>query len=164
MNEEEVAIETVLRRRWDTAGGAFLGAGLGTLVQGSHELQQNVITSSGVSEPVTSSLVALALAALVGTILFTGIVVAHNLFITRRDAKKLTVDLAYQRGDFVGAILGILLVLAHEAFNFLSGRWQTDFLGSTDPFTHIVWELVIVALGGELWFRAVAKIRNWEGS
>jgi hypothetical protein len=164
LNEETAAIETVLRRTWDTAGSALLGAGLAALVQGSHELQQNIIAPSGVSEPIASSLLALVLAAFVGIVLFTTITVAHNVVVMRRGGEKASVELAYQRSDFAGALLGVLLVLAHEAFSILSGRWQTDFLGSADPFTHIVWELIIVALGGELWFRAVAKIRSWDAA
>jgi divalent metal cation (Fe/Co/Zn/Cd) transporter len=166
LDEEAAAIEAALRRRWDTPGSALLGAGLGALVQGSHELQQNVTAQSGVSEPVTHSLLALAMATLAGTLLLTAVAVVHNVT-TRRLSRKIPAPgLVYHWNDFTfaGATLGILLVLAHEAFNFLSGRWQTDFLGSTDPFTHIVWELIIVALGGELWFRAVVKIRNWDAS
>jgi divalent metal cation (Fe/Co/Zn/Cd) transporter len=166
LDQEAAAIESALRRRWDIPGSALLGAGLGTLVQGSHEFQQNVVTPSGVSEPMTSSLLALALAALAGTILFTVVTIAHNVTTKRLSRKTRAPGLVYHWNDFTfaGAILGILLVLAHEAFNFLSGRWQTDFLGSTDPFTHIVWELIIVALGGELWFRAVVKIRSWDAA
>ena len=115
---------------------------------------------------MTSSLMALALAALAGTFLFTAITVVHNVTVMRLRGKKLATGLAHHRSDltFAGAVLGIVLVLAHEAFNFLSGRWQTDFLGSTDPFTHIVWELIIVGVGGELWFRAVVKIRKWDAA
>jgi hypothetical protein len=164
LNEEKAVIETVLRQKWDTAGVALLGAGLGTLVQGSHEFQHNFVSPSRVQEPMTSSLVALALAALAGTFLFTAITVAHNVIVRRRGEKKPAMHVAYHRSDFAGAILGILLVLAHEAFNFLSGRWRTDFLASADPFSHIVWELVIVALGGELLFRAITKIRKWDAA
>jgi hypothetical protein len=164
LDEEAAAIEAALRRRWDIPGSALLGAGLGALVQGSHEFQQNVTAPTGVSEPVTHSLLALALAALAGTVLFTAITVAHNVTTMRLSRKIPGPGLVYHWNDFTfaGATLGILLVLAHEAFNFLSGRWETDFLGSTDPFTHIVWELIIVALGGELWFRVIAKIRSWD--
>lgn len=166
MDEEAAAIETALRRRWDTSGSALLGAGLGALVQGSHEVQQNVTAPSGVSEPATLSFLALALAALAGTFLFTAVTVAHNVTTKRLRRGTPGPGVVYPWKDFTfaGAILGILLVLAHEAFNFLSGRWQTDFLGSTDPFTHIVWELIIAALGGELWFRAVVKIRGWDAA
>ena len=164
MDEEAAAVEAALRRKWDTPGSALLGAGLGTLVQGSHEFQQNVVTPSGVSEPITYSLLALALAALAGIVLFTSVTIVHNITTMRLSRKTPASGLVYHWNDFTfaGATLGILLVLAHEAFNFLSGRWETDFLGSTDPFTHIVWELIIVALGGELWFRAVVKIRGWD--
>jgi uncharacterized membrane protein YphA (DoxX/SURF4 family) len=166
LNDDVAAIETAMRKKWDTRGSALLGIGLGTLVQSSHEFQQNVTTPAGVSEPIASSLLALALAAIVGSFLFTAITAAHNFAIKRRSMRKPAIDLAYHGTDFTfaGAILGILLVLAHEAFNFLSGRWQSDFLGSADPFTHIVWELIIVAIGGELWFRAVAKLRNWDAA
>ena len=140
LNEEQAAIDTILRRKWDTAGGALLGADLGTLVQGSHELQQNVMVPSGVSEPITSSLLALALAALVGTFLFTAITVTHNIIAMRLGRKTPAAVLVYHRDDvaFAGAILGVLLVLAHEAFNFLSGRWQTDFLFSRSVHPHCV--------------------------
>jgi hypothetical protein len=161
LNEEETAIDTLLRRKWDTAGVAFLGAGLGALVQGSHEFQHNLVAPSGVQDPMTSSLIAVALAALAGTFLFTAITAAHNVNVMRPGGEKPAMRVDYHRSDFAGAVLGILLVLAHEAFNFLSGRWRSDFLASADPFSHIVWELIIVALGGELLFRAVAKIRNW---
>jgi hypothetical protein len=164
LNEETAAFDTLLRRKWDTAGIALLGAGLGTLVQGSHEFQHNFVASSGVPNPLTSSLVALALAALAGAILFTAITVAHNVTVRRPGGKKPAMRVDYHRSDFVGAILGIVLVLAHEAFNFLSGRWRTDFLASADPFSHIVWELIIVALGSELLFRAVAKVRGWNAA
>ncbi len=166
MDEEAAAVEAALRRKWDAPGSALLGAGLGALVQGSHEIQQNVITSSGVSEPTTLSLLAIALAALVGIFLLTAVTVAHNIATIRLSRKTPAPGLVYHWNDFTfaGAALGILLVLAHEAFNFLSGRWQTDFLGSTDPFTHIVWELIIVGVGGELWFRAVVKIRKWDAA
>ena len=166
MNEEEAVIGTVLRRKWDVAGSALLGAGLGALVQGSHELQQHVITASGVSEPMSSSLLALALAVFVGICLFTAVTVTHNVTILRLRRKTPAAVLVYHQDDFTfaGAILGILLVLAHEAFNFLSGRWQTDFLGSADPFTHIVWALIVASLGGELLFRAIAKIRDWDSA
>ena len=71
--------------------------------------------------------------------------------------------LPYHKGDFAftGAILAIPLVLAHEIFNFLLGRWRVEFLESADPFSHIVWQIILAALGGELLFRAVAKIRRW---
>ncbi len=166
MNEEDEAFGVVLRRKWDTAGGALLGAYLGAIVQGSHEFQHNFIAPSGVQDPMAFSFVALVLAALAVSVLFTALTVLHNLVLTRLGRKKPVTMLSYCRSDFAfaGAVLGILLVLAHEAFNFLSGRWQTDFLGSTDPFTHIVWELIIVALGGELWFRAVVKIRSWDAA
>lgn len=166
MDEEAAAVETALTRKWDTAGSALLGAGLGMLVQGSHEFQQNVLTPSGVSEPIIYSLLALALAVLTGIVLFTAVTIVHNVTTVRLDREIPARGLVYHWNDFTfaGATLGILLVLAHEAFNFLSGRWQTDFLGSTDPFTHIVWELIIVALGGELWFRAVVKIRGWDAT
>jgi hypothetical protein len=166
LDEEAAAIEIALSRRWDNSGSALLGAGLGALVQGSHEFQQNVTALSGVSEPVTLSLLALALAALAGASLFTAVTVAHNLTTKRLSRKTTGPGVVYSWNDFTfaGAILGILLVLAHEAFNFLSGRWQMDFLGSADPFTHIVWELIIAALGGELWFRAVVKIRSWDAA
>jgi hypothetical protein len=164
LNEEELAVEAVLRRRWDTAGSALLGAGFGALVQGSHEFQHNFIAPSGVREPIASILVALALATLAFTILFTAITVAHNIIVMRLGRKKSGAELAWHRSDFdfAGIVLAILLVLAHEAFNFLSGRWQLEFLDSADPFYHIVWELIIAGLGGELLFRAAAKARGWN--
>jgi hypothetical protein len=164
LDQDKVVAEDVLRRRWDMPGSALLGAGFGVLVQSSHEFHHNFIASSGVRDPIAAPLLALPFVALVGALLFTVITVAHNFTVRRRGGKKPAMRVDYQRGDFAGAILGILLVLAHEAFNFLSGRWQIDFLASADPFSHIVWELVIAALGGELWFRAVAKIRGWNAA
>ncbi len=163
MNEEQVAIDTVLIRKWDTAGSALLGAGFGALVQGTNEFHHNLIDPAGVQEPVVSALAQTATGTLVGTLLFTVISLVHNVIVTRPGAKKPAAALHYNRGDFafIGAVLAIPLVLAHEAFNFLSGRWHLEFLGSADPFSHIVWELILRALGGELWFRAVAKMRGW---
>jgi hypothetical protein len=163
LDEEEVVIETVLRRKWDTTGIALLGAGFGAVVQGSNEIHHNLIAPSGVQEPIASVLAQIALGTLAGTFLFTAVSVVHNLIGLKQGRSKPAVALPYHKGDFAftGAILAIPLVLAHEIFNFLLGRWRVEFLESADPFSHIVWQIILAALGGELLFRAVAKIRRW---
>ena len=163
MNEDEVAIDTVLRRRWDTAGSALLGAGFGAVVQGSNEIHHNLIAPSGVQEPLASVLAQVAAGALVSSVLFTVASLAHNVMALRLGWRKPALELPYHRGDFAftGALLAIPLVLAHEAFNFLSGHWRYEYLDTADPFSHIVWEIILAALGGEVLFRAVAKVRKW---
>jgi hypothetical protein len=161
---EEAVIGAALRKKWDTAGIALLGAGFGALVQGTHEFQHNIIAPSGVREPIISVLGAIIVATLACTLLFTAITVAHNVIVMGIGGRKPVAELPWHRSDFVftGTVLAILLVLAHEVFNFLSGRWQLEFLESADPFSHIVWELFIVSLGGEFLFRVIAKIRDWN--
>jgi hypothetical protein len=57
---------------------------------------------------------------------------------------------------FVGAGVGLMLVVVHEAFVIFSGNFD-----NVDPFTHIILEMIIFAVGGALVFAAVAEIRNW---
>jgi hypothetical protein len=156
-------METILRQQWDIPGSTLLGAGFGAVVQGSNEIHHNLLAPSGVQEPLASVLAQVAAGALVSTALFTAVSVVHNAIALRLAWKKPALELPYHRGDFAftGALLAIPLVLAHEAFNFLSGHWRYEFLDTADPFSHIVWEIILAALGGEVLFRAVAKIRNW---
>jgi hypothetical protein len=156
-------MESSLGKKWDVPGSALLGASFGALVQGSNEIHHNLIAPSGVQEPIASALAQIAAGTLAGIVLFTAISIAHNVVVLRLGGKKPAVVFPYHWGDlaFIGAVLAIPLVLAHEAFNLLSGRWRLEFLESANPFSHVVWELVLASLGGELLFRAVAKIRNW---
>ncbi len=156
-------METGPRKKWDIPGSALLGAGFGALVQGSNEIHHNLIDPSGVQEPIASALAQTALGTLAGIVLFTAISIVRNVVVLRLDGKQPAVMLPYHRGDFAfaGAVLAIPLVLAHEAFTFLSGQWHLEFLDVADPFSHIVWELILVALGGDLLFRTIARIRGW---
>ena len=166
MNEETTIIEAGLRRKWDIPGSALLGAGFGALVQGANEFHHNLIAPSGVQESFASALAQTAVGALAGTVLFTIITVAHNIIVMRFGQTMPRAELARHRSDYayIGAVMAVLLVLAHEAFNFLSGRWYLEFLDTADPFSHIVWELAIAGIGGELLFRAIAKIRDWDSA
>ena len=56
---------------------------------------------------------------------------------------------------FYGAVLGIVLVAAHEVFDVLSD----DFTAS-EPFGHIMNEFLAAGLGGALVFAAVSSILN----
>jgi hypothetical protein len=55
----------------------------------------------------------------------------------------------------IGGGLGILLVIAHEAYVIFSGRFH-----NVDPFVHIITEMAILGSGLALLFAAVAVIRN----
>jgi hypothetical protein len=163
VSQENAVVEIILRKKWDIPGSALLGAGFGAVVQGANEIHHNLIAPSGVQEPLASVLAQVAAGALVGTVLFTAVSVTHNAIALRPAWTKPALELPYHRGDFAytGALLAIPLVLAHEAFNFLSGHWRSEFLDTADPFSHIVWEIILAALGCELLFRAVAKSRRW---
>ena len=71
-------------------------------------------------EPIASILVALAIATLACTFLFAAVTVTHNVIVIRLGRKRIGAELAWHRSDFdfAGIVLAILLVLAHEAFNF----------------------------------------------
>jgi hypothetical protein len=56
---------------------------------------------------------------------------------------------------FVGAGVGLMLVVLHEAYVIISGQFN-----DVDPFTHIMMEMIICAIGGALLFAAIAEIRN----
>jgi hypothetical protein len=76
-----------------------------------------------------------------------------GLFLSGRDGAR--------RRDFecMGASLGLAPILGYEAFELVSGRWELATM--SDPFFHIVSEFFVCGFGGELWFRAVARLRNW---
>jgi len=155
-----MTMEAVLKR-WDTVGFALFGAGLGVLVQGSNGLVKTI--TPGFEEQGSRSDIAteIFIAALVIALLFASIALVRNSVATRYRGMKPVARTIWHLRDFgyLGASLGIILVLIHEAFELLSGRWQLASM--TDPFFHVVTEFFICGFGGELWFRAVAKLRNW---
>jgi hypothetical protein len=157
------AMEAV-RTKWDTAGLALLGASLGTVMQGSHEFLEHVATRSAGQELIAHIVAEITVGALACAALFTAIAVVRNRVVSRDgDGKRHPSEISWHPNDFVfiGAVLTIGLILAHETFDFLSGRWEFECGFSADPFSHIVQESVIAGLGGELMFRTIARIRKW---
>jgi hypothetical protein len=61
--------------------------------------------------------------------------------------------------EFIAASLALVPVLVHEAFEFVSGRCELATM--SDSFLHIMSELFVSGFGGELWLRALARLRNW---
>jgi hypothetical protein len=57
---------------------------------------------------------------------------------------------------FLGALFGVMLVIAHEIHDISLGA-----LHAVDPFAHIMSEFAGAAVGGALLFAAAALIRNW---
>jgi hypothetical protein len=57
---------------------------------------------------------------------------------------------------FWGALFGVLLVVAHEAYDISSSHFH-----AADPFAHIMSEVAGAALGGALVFAVIAVIHNW---
>jgi len=57
---------------------------------------------------------------------------------------------------FVGAGVGLMLVVLHEAYVIFWGQFN-----DVDPFTHIMMEMIFFSVSGALLFAAVALVRNW---
>jgi hypothetical protein len=57
---------------------------------------------------------------------------------------------------FVGAGVGLIAVVAHEAYDIFSGDFE-----DVDPFIHIMAEFVVLSTGGAMLFAAIAEFRNW---
>jgi len=104
----------------------------------------------------------IAIAALIVGLLLAATAAGRNYIAIQHFGMNPVPSTLWNLRDFglFGASLGIVPTLMHEAFEFLSGRWQLTIM--TDPFFHVVSELFVCSLGGELWFRAVARIRNWD--
>jgi hypothetical protein len=56
---------------------------------------------------------------------------------------------------FMGALSGMMLVIAHEMHDIYFGRFQ-----AADPFSHIMIEFAGATSGGALLFAAVSAIRK----
>jgi hypothetical protein len=154
-------MEAALKRTWDITGLALLGAGLGVLMQGSHELVKNVSLNFGKQASLSCNLTEITLAALTIALLFASAGMGLKHAAARRQGPKPISSTPWHLRDFelIGASLGLVPVLGHEAFELVSGRWELATM--TDPFFHIVSEIFACGFGGELWFRAVARLRNW---
>jgi hypothetical protein len=57
----------------------------------------------------------------------------------------------------VGAGVGLMLVVVHEAYAIFSGN-----IGDIDPFTHIMAEIAILSTCGAILFAAFAEFMNWR--
>ena len=148
------------KRKWDAAGLALLGASFGLLVQVSHEFIEGVSAYGPDRQPMGRILAEVTVAALALALLFTlGAAVGNSIAQRRRIIRQ--PELAWNIRDFryLGAILGIAPVILHEAVEILLAREPLETV--PDPFLHLVSELLISGIGGELLFRGVAKIRNW---
>lgn len=151
-------------QKMDVIGVALLAAGLGAVVQGSHEFLQYIV-ASGPQEPIALLLAHVVLFSMVTTALLTGLATACNaVFSIQQRTRQGLGEIPWHLGDFIfaGALLTIPLVLAHEALCFRSGRWPFAIAFPSDPFSHTIRELAIAAPCGELIFRTVAKIRGWD--
>ena len=56
---------------------------------------------------------------------------------------------------FCGAVLASLAVMAHEVYTVIF-----DYCLSSDPFTHVLLEMVIFGSGGAILFGAIASVRS----
>jgi hypothetical protein len=153
-------MRTARKRRWDTLGIALLGASLGVLVQVSHEFIEGISARAPERDPPETILAEVSIAGLALALLFAGGAMVAN-FITRRRKVGLGSEMAWHIRDlrFLGAVLGIAPVILHEAVEILIGREALETV--PDPFLHLVSELLIMGIGGELLFRGIAKIRRW---
>ena len=153
-------MRTVRKNRWDIAGFALLGAGLGVLVQVSHEFIEGISARTPERDPLEYVLAEVAIAGLALAALFACGAMAGNSIAQRR-RRKPEPDLAWHLRDFrfLGAVLGMGPVILHEAVEILMGREPLETV--PDPFLHLVTELLIAGLGGEILFRGIAKFRRW---
>ncbi|GEO13245.1 hypothetical protein MAE02_09410 [Microvirga aerophila] len=145
------------RKEWNTSGLALLGAGIGALVGGVHEIGEAYLHSPTEQESFAYMLAEIAASMIIGALFFASVSIAYNLMVRTITEKK--PDTA-KRWDpvglaFIGAGVGLMLVVVHEAFVIFSG----DF-NDVDPFTHIMVEMIILAIVGALAFAAIAEIRN----
>jgi hypothetical protein len=97
-------------------------------------------------------------AMVVGAVMFAAIALIRNGVTARNDGREK--PSARERWDptglaFIGGGLGILLVVAHEAYVILSGSFP-----DVDPLAHIITEMGFVGFGMALLFAAGAVIRN----
>jgi hypothetical protein len=154
-------MEAALKRTWDIPGLALLGAGLGVLMQGSHELVRNISVNLGKQASLSCNLTEITLAALTVALLFAVAGMGLKYVAAQHRGLKSISSTPWHLRDFelIGASLGLAPVLGHEAFELVSGRWELATM--TDPFFHIVSEIFVCGTGGELWFRAVARLRSW---
>jgi hypothetical protein len=154
-------MEAALKRTWDITGLALLGAGLGVLMQGSHELVKNISINFGKQTSLSCNLTEITLAALTIALLFASAGMGLKHVAAQHRGPKPISSTPWHLRDFelIGASLGLVPVLGHEAFELISGRWELATM--TDPFFHIVSEIFMCGIGGELLFRAVARLRNW---
>jgi hypothetical protein len=130
------------------------------LVQVSHEFIEGISTYAPDRQPLGRILAEVAVAALTLSLLFAVGAIVGNAIVRRRRMKH-EPELAWHIHDFrfLGAILGIGPVILHEAAEILLAREALETV--PDPFLHLVSELVISSIGGELLFRTIARIRNW---
>jgi hypothetical protein len=147
-------------RKWDTPGLAFFGASLGALVQVSHELIDGISARAWDPDPLEYIVGEVTVAALAVALLFAFGAIAANSIVRRRRMNH-EPELAWHIRDFrfLGATLGVGPVILHEAVETLLSREALETV--PDPFLHLVSELLIAGIGGELLFRSIAKIRNW---
>jgi hypothetical protein len=150
-------------RKWDAPGLALLGASLGLLVQVSHEFIEGVSAYAPDRQPMGRVLAEITVAALALALLFALGGMVANAIVQRRRMNH-EPELAWHIHDFrfLGAILGIGPVILHEAVEIVLAREPLETV--PDPFLHLVSELLISGIGGELLFRAIAKIRNWDAA
>ncbi len=145
------------RKEWNTSGLALLGAGIGILVGGVHEISEAYLHNPTEQESFAYMLAEIAATALIGALFLASVSIAHNLMVRTITEKK---PIKAKRWDpvglaFVGAGVGLMLVVVHEAYVIFSG----DFI-DVDPFPHIMVEMIIFAIGGARAFAAIAEIWN----
>ncbi len=115
----------------------------------------------GEQASLSCNLTEITIAALNIAMLFASAGVGLKYVAAQRRGPKTIVSTPWHLRDFelIGASLGLVPVLGHEAFELVSGRWELATM--SDPFFHIVSEIFVCGTGGELWFRAVARLRSW---
>ena len=156
--------EPVSGNKWDAASLAALGASVGLVAAGAHIIAEVYLHDPGeLTSPVEvrsfARMLAEIIAAMVaGAVVFAATAMIRNVVVARNDGREK--PSARKRWDpaglaLIGGGLGILLVVAHEAYVIFSGRFH-----NVDPFVHIITEMAILGSGLALVFAAVAVIRN----
>jgi hypothetical protein len=135
----------------------FLGIGIGMFVGGAHEIGEAFFQSPAEQESFAYILVEIGAATVIGALFFASLAIVHNLMARRTTDEQPSMPKRWDPVElaFVGAGVGLMLVVLHEAYVIISGQFN-----DVDPFTHIMMEMIICAIGGALLFAVIAEIRN----
>jgi hypothetical protein len=98
-------------------------------------------------------------AMVVGAVVFAATAMGRNLIVAKPDGgEELPARKPWDPAGlaFIGGGLGILLVIAHEAYVIFSGGFP-----NIDPLGHILTEMGFLGSGMALMFAAVAVVHNW---